>query len=51
MGPTGSNGSEFPVEFITSFGSKLVMSGVAIGGCAQGSESCCEKEELPSIAE
>lgn len=29
VGPTGMNGKEFPVEFITSFGSKLVVYGVA----------------------
>lgn len=51
VGPTGNDGYKLPVEFITPFGSKRVMSSVAIGECVQGSESCCEKEELPNIAE
>lgn len=51
MGSTGSNGYELPVDFIISFGSKLVMSGVVIGESSQGSESCCEKGQLPSITE
>jgi len=51
VGPTGSNGYELPVDFITSFGSSLVMSGMAIGGWTQGPESGGEKEELPSITE